>query len=142
MKLNSLIDSAQADALTLQALKSDIEAIRQGVKITLFDDSILATFQNLLEVPINHLAHCQRDVLKSLAFDDMYSRYDSVPEAHFKTCEWIFNSNIRPSFVNWLNHGDGIFHISGKLGSGKSTLMKFLCEDHRAEKELREWSGK
>jgi hypothetical protein len=27
-------------------------------------------------------------------------------------------------FIEWLSSGDGIFHISGKLGSGKSTLMR------------------
>lgn len=45
-------------------------------------------------------------------------------------------------FVNWLSFSDGIFHISGKLGSGKSTLMKLLYTHPRTGKELEAWSGK
>ena len=47
----------------------------------------------------------------------------------------------RTTFVNWLSTGNGIFHIYGKLGSGKSTLMKFLCDHPRTESELQKWAG-
>ena len=45
-------------------------------------------------------------------------------------------------FLDWLAISDGIFHISGKLGSGKSTLMKLLYTHPRTRKELKVWSGK
>ena len=45
-------------------------------------------------------------------------------------------------FVDWLALSDGIFQISGKLGSGKSTLMKLLYTHPRTRKELEIWSGK
>jgi len=44
-------------------------------------------------------------------------------------------------FTTWLKSGSGIFHISGKLGSGKSTLMKFLCEHPDTKAKLIEWAG-
>jgi ATPase subunit of ABC transporter with duplicated ATPase domains len=44
-------------------------------------------------------------------------------------------------FITWLESGSGIFHISGKLGSGKSTLMKFLCEHPDTKEKLIEWAG-
>ena len=44
-------------------------------------------------------------------------------------------------FMNWLSGGKGIFHIAGKLGSGKSTLMKFLCDHPRAKAKLERWAG-
>lgn len=47
----------------------------------------------------------------------------------------------RTTFMNWLSTGRGIFHIYGKLGSGKSTLMKYLCDNPRTESELRKWAG-
>ncbi|KAL4896614.1 hypothetical protein BDV59DRAFT_198972 [Aspergillus ambiguus] len=50
-------------------------------------------------------------------------------------------AKARESFISWLSSGDGIFHICGKLGSGKSTLMKFLCEDPRTKNELEKWAG-
>ncbi|KAK3689146.1 hypothetical protein B0T22DRAFT_536141 [Podospora appendiculata] len=48
---------------------------------------------------------------------------------------------IADKFKTWLACGSGIFHISGKLGCGKSTLMKFLCEHPGTKAELSKWAG-
>lgn len=48
---------------------------------------------------------------------------------------------IRKKFTNWLSHGNGIFHISGKPGAGKSTLMKFLVESDKVRSYLDTWAG-
>jgi hypothetical protein len=81
----------------------------------------------------------------------MHGRFEAVEDAHCKTFEWIFEPDSKKdnqngcsgpeSFKHWLSSGRGIFHISGKLGSGKSTLMKFLCEHKRTKNELQKWSG-
>ncbi|KAF4630923.1 hypothetical protein G7Y89_g7210 [Cudoniella acicularis] len=42
----------------------------------------------------------------------------------------------RDKFVDWLENGSRIFHISGKPGAGKSTLVKYLCQHPRTEKLL------
>lgn len=47
----------------------------------------------------------------------------------------------RDGFLSWLRGGNGVFHISGKAGSGKSTLMKFLCNHERTRAELEAWAG-
>jgi hypothetical protein len=47
----------------------------------------------------------------------------------------------RDKLVNWLENGNGIFHVSGKPGAGKSTLMKYLCKHPRTEKLVKVWSG-
>ncbi|KAH8895919.1 hypothetical protein GQ53DRAFT_819879 [Thozetella sp. PMI_491] len=47
----------------------------------------------------------------------------------------------RKKLHDWLAAGEGIFHISGKLGSGKSTLMKFLCTKRGTRIELQKWAG-
>ncbi|RKL05832.1 hypothetical protein BFJ71_g2980 [Fusarium oxysporum] len=50
----------------------------------------------------------------------------------------------RERFLGWVLSQDSstpIFHISGKLGSGKSTLMKFLCSHHKTEDALIKWAG-
>jgi ATPase subunit of ABC transporter with duplicated ATPase domains len=44
-------------------------------------------------------------------------------------------------FISWLRSGNGIFHISGKAGSGKSTLMKYIRHNARTTHELKQWSG-
>ena len=50
-------------------------------------------------------------------------------------------NHVRQSFLEWLRSGNGIYHISGKAGSGKSTLMKFLCQNPRLTNELEQWAG-
>jgi hypothetical protein len=48
----------------------------------------------------------------------------------------------RRVLIHWLSEEEGILHISGKLGSGKSTLMKFLYEHPHTKTELLKWAGK
>ncbi|KAL2675642.1 hypothetical protein Neosp_011832 [[Neocosmospora] mangrovei] len=43
------------------------------------------------------------------------------------------------SFTDWLGSGDPIYWISGKPGSGKSTLMKFLSSNPRTREFLNKW---
>ena len=47
----------------------------------------------------------------------------------------------QPSFLNWLRSGNDIYWISGKVGSGKSTLMRYIVEDVRTKMELQSWAG-
>lgn len=47
----------------------------------------------------------------------------------------------RQSFLSWLETGNQIYHVSGKAGAGKSTLMKFLCQDSRIQDRLDRWAG-
>ncbi|KAI1418389.1 hypothetical protein F5Y13DRAFT_196189 [Hypoxylon sp. FL1857] len=44
-------------------------------------------------------------------------------------------------FLDWLQRGRDILHISGNAGSGKSTLMKFLAHHSRTREELEKWAG-
>lgn len=48
---------------------------------------------------------------------------------------------IQQDFTNWLLRGNGIFHISGKPGAGKSTLMKYFAESDQVKKHLDTWAG-
>ena len=87
-------------------------------------------------------------ILKALDFDMMDERYHDVSKSAADTFTWIFNEEERPShldtkisFKEWLATGDGIFHISGKPGSGKSTLMKFLCQNQQTKEGLQLWAG-
>ena len=43
------------------------------------------------------------------------------------------------SFVNWLKSGNEVYWINGKAGSGKSTLMKYVCGHHRQQELLKAW---
>ena len=76
----------------------------------------------------------------------MRAREEGIDEAHKHTFEWIFDepgNEVRPwhHFVDWLQEGPGTYWISGKAGSGKSTVMNFVCHDPRTEAALKIWSG-
>ncbi|WAO87525.1 NACHT domain-containing protein [Fusarium falciforme] len=68
----------------------------------------------------------------------MHRRIDEVHPANVGTFDWILREG---SFVDWLSHGHGVFHIAGKPGSGKSTLMRFLCHDSRTQERLQQWAA-
>jgi len=99
------------------------------------DDSISDRTLNQLKT----LLHVGQDALNKVAqdrilrgikgdFDDISYRYQSVDKPFKDTFEWILDlggkSPEATKFTQWLSSGDGIFHICGKLGSGKSTLSK------------------
>ncbi len=43
--------------------------------------------------------------------------------------------------LDWLRTGKGIYWVSGKAGSGKSTLMKYLHNHKETATALRSWAG-
>jgi hypothetical protein len=73
----------------------------------------------------------ERQVIQELSFAEMKQRQLDIKEAHNETFKWVFTPiSSRPSpthFAEWLEYGDGTFWISGKPGSGKSTLVKTLA---------------
>jgi ABC-type multidrug transport system ATPase subunit len=77
-------------------------------------------------------------------FDDMHYRYQNVDSPIAGTFEWIFDldrtSEEAAKFNHWLSSGSDIFHICGKLGSGKSTLMKRIFGHARTRNKLEQWS--
>ncbi|KAI6803112.1 hypothetical protein KC332_g646 [Hortaea werneckii] len=83
----------------------------------------------------------QKDaILQSLLFPQFCDRKKAITEAHAHTFEWIFGEGST-GFKNWLCEEDGIFWISGKAGSGKSTLTKFLARHPMTETLLKQWTG-
>ncbi|KAL2449198.1 hypothetical protein ABEF95_016066 [Exophiala dermatitidis] len=66
---------------------------------------------------------------------------NNVNEAAFWEGWEIWQRNqSRSFFLTWLQSGHGVFHISGKAGSGKSTMMKFLSHHDRVRDKLRAWA--
>ena len=55
-----------------------------------------------------------------------------------KSGETMYEPRIH-SFRKWLESGDDVYWISGKPGSGKSTLFKFVVEDHVTRTALESW---
>ncbi|KAH9215480.1 hypothetical protein DL95DRAFT_500507, partial [Leptodontidium sp. 2 PMI_412] len=49
-------------------------------------------------------------------------------------------SKSRTAFLTWLREENRVFHISGKPGSGKSTLMKLLVDHPQTRVEVKKWA--
>ncbi|TPX09867.1 uncharacterized protein E0L32_008889 [Thyridium curvatum] len=84
-------------------------------------------------------------ILHKLAFRNMTDRERRISKAHQRTFEWIFcdpKSDSRPwaSFKDFLEgSGKKIYWVTGKPGSGKSTLMKYIRHHPETSKLLRTW---
>ncbi|KAK4450455.1 nacht nucleoside triphosphatase [Podospora aff. communis PSN243] len=90
----------------------------------------------------------QQAILQSLTFPARPVRHESLSQAHNKTYQWVFAEPgtearrwSQGKFLRWLQDGRGIFWVSGKAGSGKSTLVKFVADDRRTLAALRHWAG-
>ncbi|KAL6408225.1 hypothetical protein AUP68_08077 [Ilyonectria robusta] len=90
-------------------------------------------------------------LLDALAYKSMHDREEEVTEAHAQTLEWIFDQTVlddthrkdfSSQFTSWLKTPDlgSIYWITGKPGSGKSTLVRFLSQHPVAMHHLRHWA--
>jgi hypothetical protein len=83
-------------------------------------------------------------VLASLRFLTMTTRYEEVVDAYPETFKWIFSQTEKQrwsSFGEWLREGEGVYWISGKAGSGKSTLMRHIYNSPLTMELLAPWAG-
>ncbi|KAI0401666.1 hypothetical protein F4802DRAFT_600827 [Xylaria palmicola] len=76
-----------------------------------------------------------QDILNALHFDTMMEREARIDPAYGQTCQWILSPDVSP-FRSFLASKDPILWISGKAGSGKSTLMKYAWKSEDMRREL------
>lgn len=80
-----------------------------------------------------HLSDERRSVLEQLFisrlyYDSMQERELTIKDAHKGTFRWIFEENDPTGFKSWLVSDEPLYWITGKPGSGKSTLMRYLLQ--------------
>ncbi|KAI1655243.1 hypothetical protein F4813DRAFT_368207 [Daldinia decipiens] len=80
-------------------------------------------------------------VLRSLCAPERDLRMQQIDPAATYTFDWVYD-DISIGISEWLQRGEGIFWISGKPGSGKSTMMKFIHNDQRTSELLHKWNSK
>ncbi|KAF4415141.1 hypothetical protein FACUT_13639 [Fusarium acutatum] len=85
-------------------------------------------------------------ILNRLWFRKIHERRETVADAHLKTLKWALyppkDETQWHDLSKWLREPSTheVYWISGKAGSGKSTLMKYLYYSERTHKLLRQWS--
>ncbi|KAI4685718.1 uncharacterized protein J4E88_003553 [Alternaria novae-zelandiae] len=81
--------------------------------------------------------------LAALHYRGLQSRFSDTAMAHHDTYEWIFKAPERDrrwsDFTEWLSSDNSLYWISGKAGSGKSTLMKYICSHPETTQLLDLW---
>lgn len=88
----------------------------------------------------------EAQVLAALNYKDRPVRHVKIPEAHTTTFKWSLRQS-RATDVKygklhrWLRAGDSLFWVSGKPGSGKSTLMKYIADSVETQACLKAWAG-
>ncbi|PMD28842.1 hypothetical protein L207DRAFT_574642 [Hyaloscypha variabilis F] len=94
-----------------------------------------------------HAVH--EKLLALLKFEEMEDRHERIAEAFDKTFQWIFHDldSESPqetrwvSFAEWLASSSSLYWITGKAGSGKSTLIKYVAQDRRTINYLKIWAS-
>jgi hypothetical protein len=76
------------------------------------------------------------EILQSLCAPERDDRLRQIDDSAGCSFEWVFE---KPSIglTNWLQKGEGLYWVSGRPASGKSTFMKFLRNDKRTPQLLR-----
>ncbi|KUI64368.1 hypothetical protein VM1G_11179 [Cytospora mali] len=65
----------------------------------------------------------------------------SVEDEELEDQQQDEKARAKVKLLTWLRSGSGTFHISGKAGSGKSTLMKLIAGHEITRTELGLWTG-
>ncbi|KAG5799547.1 hypothetical protein H9Q69_001385 [Fusarium xylarioides] len=96
--------------------------------------------------------HLEQIFISRVRYDTIQERELTIKEAHKGTFRWIFNDKNPGTtpigFKEWLASEGSLYWITGKPGSGKSTLMKYLLQpidgssnENRCNEYLQQWAG-
>jgi hypothetical protein len=101
-------------------------------------------------------------VLDHIFFETMHDREEAIRDAEADTFEWLLQGPKRSGtlremsalereqwanrqtateqLLTWLRTEGGVFHLSGKPGSGKSTAMKLIYNHDTTKESLASWA--
>ncbi|KAK8015213.1 hypothetical protein PG990_008509 [Apiospora arundinis] len=166
-QIRNQLDSMQRDLITaLDKSKTNTSQGHSDIIHILHD--VKSKLESLISVDSS--AKRANKILDMLWFSDMLVREASVNDPAGGSYSWILQTpeeiqdnggitddeltddelaiaqesaerkSTRGHFNLWLKSGQGIFYISGKPGSGKSTLMKFLSQHTHTRQQLETWA--
>ena len=105
-------------------------------------DSEMDSTTNASNVYISHSTRklLERQFIARLPYDQMEDRELRIVDAHEATLRWIYTDPQRgengwSNFKTWLESSEQLYWITGKPGSGKSTLIKYICRDDESGKQ-------
>ncbi|KAI1262899.1 prion-inhibition and propagation-domain-containing protein [Xylariaceae sp. FL1019] len=158
-KFNTLIDDlsyfvSQLDKivppnpeLVVKMARDDLQPLSSGTLRLLLDaahgerTTLSSEAERLLQLK------CEEKILRLLWFRVMDDRRDSVKPPHSQTLAWALHDSQHhrqwDSIPDWLASKSlhRIYWLSGKAGSGKSTLMKYMCTHPLVRTYSEKWAG-
>ncbi|KAK2755393.1 small S protein [Colletotrichum kahawae] len=77
---------------------------------------------------------------------DVSDRNDDIENAHGSTFDWILPSQTflgqqNCNFSDWIESNSGLYLLSGRAGTGKSTLMKYIAGHPQITEAFQRWAG-
>ncbi|KAI1747987.1 prion-inhibition and propagation-domain-containing protein [Xylaria castorea] len=143
-KLNELTLNANSDLPT--EIKDDLSGVvsLRELKLLLeaskeLEPEIAIATENAIE------ERCTQQILEKLWFRKMGERKDMIGKPSSRSLHWSLEPPREEvewdDLSAWLESGSDIYWISGKAGSGKSTLMKYVSEHQKTSRLLKSWGG-
>jgi hypothetical protein len=144
--MDRVVPPQRNDDLACSVLKTEIQRLRNVCDLTKILHASTDDNNDLVDITKETIdRECTQLILGHLWFRLIDDRKDGISEAHSKTFEWALHpptsDDTWSDLGQWLRSGRGIYWISGKPGSGKSTLMKFLYNHSEVAKALQDWTG-
>jgi hypothetical protein len=164
-----LLDINTGSTAAHKTTHSLLSVVQQGQKASLKEHKIMQATLSRDLAAIESQADTQnafirttskfKELLDSLYYPEMFERQQSIKPPSFDTFQWIFDSSsplrdntrgspdsklpedMRGVFARWLGSEEPLFWISGKAGSGKSSLMSLIQSDSRTAKALAPWAS-
>lgn len=137
--LLNLTDAALSNVIQSKILEG-LRFKRMNERHENIENAHAATFEWLLDESVQSEENLRRQKISESSGGDAPTSTQKY-EIEFARKNDALRREARQTFVSWLANGTDIFHISGKPGAGKSTLMKYLCHHARTEECLKTWSG-
>lgn len=146
-KINEVVPVAMDDYYMQTLADEDVSTIRDLRKLKILKEASVGSSATITASAQHAIGEaCKDRILSRLWFRRIDDRRESIKEAHHKTLQWALSpptSDVPWDDLSaWLRSGSGVYWISGKAGSGKSTLMKHLYMDKRIGELLSRWAGR
>jgi hypothetical protein len=126
----------------IQQLRQDFNSAIENLKSNAEEEPIPGAWLVLSDTArLGQAYFAEQVILQSLRFSSIESRHESISKEHSNTFSWIFDEHSMTKFPQWLKGEESVYWVSGKPGSGKSTLIKFVAEHERTKIYLTEWAG-